>query len=84
MVPTTSHPINKDYIEDKFETDKRLHEFRLLTLEETINLVKSAAPKSCNLDRIPTNILLEQLDVIAPTLQEIINLSLQTGIMPQT
>ena len=52
-------------------------------MEETINLVKSAAPKSCDLDPIPTNILLEQLDVIAPTLQEIINLSLQTGIMPQ-
>ena len=83
LVPTTSHPINKDYIEDKFETDKRLHKFRLLTLEETINLVKSAAPKSCNLDPIPTNILLEQLDVTAPTLQKIINLSLQTGIMPQ-
>ena len=84
LVPTTSHPINKVYIEDKFETDKRLHEFRLLTLEETINLVKSAAPKSCNLDPIPTNILLEQLDIIAPTLQKIINLSLQTGIMPQS
>ena len=50
LVPTTSHPINNDYIEDKFETDKRLHEFRPLTLEETINLVKSAAPKSCELD----------------------------------
>ena len=22
LVPTTSHPINKDYIEDKFETNK--------------------------------------------------------------
>ena len=83
LVPTTSHLINIDYIEDKFETDKRLHEFRPLTLEETINLVKSAAPKSCDLDPIPTIILLEHLDVIAPTLQEIINLSLQTGIMPQ-
>ena len=27
LVPTTSHLINNDYIEDKFETDKRLHEF---------------------------------------------------------
>ena len=54
LVQTTSHQINKDYIEDKFETDKRLHEFRPLTLEETINLVKSAAPKSCNLNPIPT------------------------------
>ena len=84
LVPTTSHPINKVYIEDKFETDKRLYKFRLLTLEETINLVKSAAPKSCDLDPIPTNILLEQLDIIAPTLQKIINLSLQTGIMPKS
>ena len=83
LVPTASHLINNDYIEDKFETDKRLHEFRPLTLEETINLVKSAAPKSCKLDPIPTIILLEHLDVIAPTLQEIINLLLQTGNMPQ-
>ena len=83
LVPTTSRSINNDYIEDKFETDKRLHEFRSLTLEETIKLVKSAAPKSYELDPIPTIILLEHLDVIAPTLQEIINLSLQTGNMPQ-
>ena len=83
LVPTTSHPINNDYIEDKFETDIRLHKFRPLTLEETIKLVKSAAPKSCELDPIPTIILLEHLDIIAPTLQEIINLSLLTGNMPQ-
>ena len=83
LVPTTSHPINNDYIEDKFETDKRLQEFRPLTLEETIKLVKSAAPKSCKLNPIPTIILLEHLDIIAPTLQEIINLSLLTGNMPQ-
>ena len=83
LVPTTSHPINNDYIEDKFETDKRLHKFRPLTLEKTIKLVKSAAPKSCKLDPIPTIILLEHLDVITPTLQEIINLSLLTGNMPQ-
>ena len=83
LVPTTSHLINNDYIEDKFETNKRLHEFRPLTLEETIKLVKSAAPKSCELNPIPTIILLEHLDIIAPTLQEIINLSLLTGNMPQ-
>ena len=83
LVPTTSHLINNDYIEDNFETNKRLHEFRPLTLEETIKLVKSAAPKSCKLDPIPTIILLEHLDIIAPTLQEIINLLLLTGNMPQ-
>ena len=84
LVPTTSHPINNDYIEDKFETNKRLHKFRPLTLEETINLVKSAAPKSCKLDPIPTIILLGHLDVIAQILQEVINLALQTGNMPQS
>ena len=83
LVPTTSHLINNDYIEDKFETDKRLHKFRPLTLEETIKLVKSATPKSCKLNPIPTIILLEHLVVIAPTLQEIINLLLLTGNMPQ-
>ena len=38
--------------------------------------------KSCELDPIPTTLLYENLDILLPTLTNIINTSLTTGIVP--
>ena len=37
----------------------------------------------CELDPIPTSIILKHVEIIAPIIQEIINLSITTGIMPE-
>ena len=39
-------------------------------------------PKSCNLDPIPTELLYENLDVLLPTITNIINISLASGFVP--
>ena len=83
LVPSDTHPINENYIEKDFLTSLCLTNFRPITLQETIDLSKSAAPKSCELDPVPTNIILKHIEIIAPTIQEIINLSITTGIMPE-
>ena len=40
--------------------------------------------KSCDLDPIPASLLLDCLDEIVPTVTDIINTSLQTGVVPQS
>ena len=74
---------NDKYIEKDFLTSLCLTNFRPITLQATIDLIKSAAPKSCELDPIQTNIILKHVEIIAPTIQEIINLSITTGVMPR-
>ena len=40
------------------------------------------SPKSCDLDPIPTKLLYDNLDVLLPTITNLINLSLSTGSVP--
>ena len=73
---------NDKYIEEDFLTSLHLTNFRPITLQGTIDLIKSAATKSCKLDPIQTSIILKHVEIIAPTIQKIINLSITMGIMP--
>ena len=51
-----------------------------LTVKECII---SSAPKSCELDPIPSKLLIECLDSILPSLTDLFNSSLASGIFPQ-
>ena len=51
-----------------------------LTVKECILI---SAPKSCDLDPILSNLLIECLDSILPSLTYLINSSLASGIFPQ-
>ena len=51
-----------------------------LTLKEC-NL--NSAPKTCELDPIPSNLLIELIDSILPSLTDLFNSSLASGIFPQ-
>ena len=73
---------NDKYIEEDFLTSLHLTNFRPIMLQGTIDLIKSAVPKSCELDPIQTSIILKHVEIIAPTIQKIINLSITMGIMP--
>ena len=83
LVLSDTHPINEKYIEKDFLTSLHLTNFRPIMLQENIDLSKSAPPMSCELDPIPTSIILNYVEIIAPIIQEIINLSITTGIMPE-
>ena len=61
------------------QTTVILHEFRPITLDETKKFILSAALKSCKLDPIPTKLLRNHIDVLAPTIQKIINISITNG-----
>lgn len=59
-----------------------LHTLAPVTVAEVAALLNSAAPKSCDLDPIPTW-LLKRLSVqLAPVISHLCNLSLSTGVFP--
>ena len=51
--------------------------------EFVLKIINSAPAKSCELDPIPTTLLYENLDSLLPTITNIINTSLTTGIVPR-
>ena len=49
------------------------------TVDEVVKLIKQSATKSCQLDPIPTHLLKENLEAMAPIICDIVNLSLRMG-----
>ena len=57
--------------------------FEPVTDEFFLKMINIAPAKSCELDPIPTTLLYENLDILLPTITNIINTSLTTGIVPR-
>ena len=55
--------------------------FEPVTDEFVLKIINSASAKSCELDPIPTTLLYENFDILLPTITNIINTSLTTGIV---
>ena len=62
--------------------DQCLAEFKLLSCEDVYNLVKRSAKKTCALDPMPTNKVVDCLDELLPVITSIINSSLASGHFP--
>ena len=56
--------------------------FESVTDEFVLKIINSASAKSCELDPFPTTLLYENLDILLPTITNIINTFLTTGIVP--
>ena len=74
--PTVPHPIGKDF------QGLPLTDFSPVSEKDVFDVLKKSAPKTCDLDPLPTPLLYECLDVVVPTLTKIINVSLTTGVFP--
>ena len=59
-----------------------LLEFEEISVDHLKRLVKSVADKSCDLDPVPTWLVKECIDDLAPYLLKIVNLSLRCGQVP--
>ena len=57
--------------------------FEPVTDEFVLKIINSASAKSCELDPIPTTLIYENRDILLPTITNIINTSLTTGIVPR-
>ena len=58
---------------------KFLQTFSPVTEQVVLEILQKAAPKACDLDPIPTKLLYENLDILLPTITNIINTSLASG-----
>ena len=64
------------------KTTCELSNFRQLTQEETLILIKQSKTKSSILDPIPTSILKQCVDVLISPITDIVNSSLREGVFP--
>ena len=71
-----------DSVDNTPETSIHLDKFTALTEEEVLKLVEGTAKKSCNLDPMPTPLVIDCIDVLLPAITTIINLSLESGMFP--
>ena len=61
-----------------------LSEFAVLSQDTVKEYACKSAKKSCNLDPLPASLMKNCLDMLLPTITNIVNLSLSTGTMPET
>jgi hypothetical protein len=61
-----------------------MHHFKPVSAEDTIKLIKSCPSKSCSLDPIPTWLLKEVVNDLAPPITKLINTSLSTSVFPSS
>ena len=78
LIPMESHPVDTKYIESTEKCSIKLHQFHEIDLDETKRLIQTSATKLCDIDPMPTSLLKECIDIVAPTIMEIINLLLTT------
>ncbi|WP_419591906.1 hypothetical protein, partial [Thiolapillus sp.] len=76
-------PPNPTVSSDASFTGDPLQTFDPVTDDFVLKIIKSTPAKSCELDPIPTTLLYDNLDILLPTITNIINTSLTTGIVPR-
>lgn len=84
-VPGDSPPQKtKDKDKDIFNEGNGFNEFRELSLDELKHMVTELSNKFCCLDPIPTFLLKECVEELAPIMLYIVNESLKTGVFPES
>ena len=59
-------------------------EFSALSVDEVMKIIKESKPSTCATDPIPTTLIKEHIDIMAPVITKIINESLLSGEFPNS
>ena len=62
---------------------ENLENFSSLSIEDVCKIVRESFNASCRLDPVPTWLVKSCLDVLAPSITEMVNLSLLSGYVPE-
>ena len=81
---STLHPSHNFSNLDLPQLDCQLDSFLPISIDELSAISRKMSSKSCSLDPLPASILLNQFDVLLPTICEIVNKSLQSGVVPSS
>ena len=81
---STSHLPNDFSYLDSPKLDCQLDSFLSISIDDLSTIARKMSSKSCSLDPLPASLLLGQFGVLLPTICKIVNLSLQTGVVPSS
>lgn len=81
MVPSNDSETVESYLKSSPVTCE-FSEFKEVTNNELLEVIKKYPNKSCALDPMPTWLVKQHIDVLLPTLCRIVNTSLQSGVFP--
>ena len=59
-----------------------LCEFQPASADDIKRIIVQSSSKSCELDPMPTNLLKDNIDTLSPIIADIVNKSLQSGVVP--
>ena len=76
---TAPEHTDNTYIETAFITSWRFSDFQHITPDEVIKIIQKCPPKSCELDLLPSTLIKQHAETVAPTIYHIVNISLLQG-----
>ena len=79
LKPTSDCAINNRYIEDGFLTQYCMHEFHEVREEEVLKLLTTSPAKSCELNPLPSKLLVRHHLEVTPIIIQIVHASLTHG-----
>ena len=79
LQPIAPEHTDNIYIATAFITSYRFSEFQHVTPHDIIRMIQKCPPKSCDLDPLPSTLIKQHAETVAPTLCHIINISLCQG-----
>ena len=77
---TEDNLTDQQYLESDCTTDKRFREFIPLNSDKIAKIIRTAPPKLCELDPVPSKILKQVCEDISPLIATIVNTSLTSGV----
>ena len=80
LAATEDNPTDQQYLESDYTTDKRFREFMPVNSDKIAKIIRTAPPKLCALDPVPSKILKYVCKDISPLIVTIVNTSLTSGV----
>ena len=80
LIPTQLDQMNLKYFEKTLLISRQFNTFRTVTKEDVKAAIRDAPLKHCELDAIPTALLREMTDAVAPIITKVVNTSLHFSI----
>ena len=74
--PTAPEHTDNTYIETASITSCRFPDFQHVTPDDIIKIIQKCPPKSCELYPLPSTLIKQHAETVAPTMCHIINISL--------
>ena len=76
LQPTAPEHTDNTYIETAFITSCRFSDFQCITPDDIIKIIQKCPPKSCELDPLPSTLIKQHAETVAPTIYHIFNILL--------